>query len=92
MILLHEGIAIQLFILELFYKCHYLKSFHLLLFTHLEDKVIPVTRSLRTRNNVPTKERLHEKNSDVEVRRSCRIRSRYSSVNQSVLFDKLITK
>uniref|UniRef100_G3SMM6 AAA+ ATPase domain-containing protein n=1 Tax=Loxodonta africana TaxID=9785 RepID=G3SMM6_LOXAF len=27
----------------------------------------------------------------VEVRRSCRIRSRYSTVNQSVLFDKLIT-
>ncbi|XP_044100936.1 ATPase family AAA domain-containing protein 2 [Neovison vison] len=56
-----------------------------------EDKVIPVTRSLRTRNIVQTKEHLHEENGDVEVRRSCRIRSRYSSVNQSVLFDKLIT-
>lgn len=56
-----------------------------------EDKVIPVTRSLRTRNIVQTTERLHEENGDVEVRRSCRIRSRYSSVNQSVLFDKLIT-
>ncbi|XP_070248134.1 ATPase family AAA domain-containing protein 2 isoform X3 [Myotis yumanensis] len=56
-----------------------------------EDKVIPVTRSLRTRNIVQTPEHLHEENGDVEVRRSCRIRSRYSSVNQSVLFDKLIT-
>ncbi|XP_045437461.1 ATPase family AAA domain-containing protein 2 isoform X6 [Pipistrellus kuhlii] len=56
-----------------------------------KDKVIPVTRSLRTRNIVQTPEHLHEENGDVEVRRSCRIRSRYSSVNQSVLFDKLIT-
>nr|XP_027808893.1 ATPase family AAA domain-containing protein 2 [Marmota flaviventris] len=56
-----------------------------------EDKVIPVTRSLRTRNIVQTTEHLHEENGDVEVRRSCRIRSRYSTVNQSVLFDKLIT-
>ncbi|XP_065751300.1 ATPase family AAA domain-containing protein 2 [Phocoena phocoena] len=56
-----------------------------------EDKVITVTRSLRTRNIVQKTERLHEENGDVEVRRSCRIRSRYGSVNQSVLFDKLIT-
>ncbi|XP_058524487.1 ATPase family AAA domain-containing protein 2 isoform X2 [Ochotona princeps] len=56
-----------------------------------EDKVIPVTRSLRTRNIVQTTERLREENGDVEVRRSCRIRSRYGTVNQSVLFDKLIT-
>ncbi|XP_047381126.1 ATPase family AAA domain-containing protein 2 isoform X2 [Sciurus carolinensis] len=56
-----------------------------------EEKVIPVTRSLRTRNIVQTTEHLHEENGDVEVRRSCRIRSRYSTVNQSVLFDKLIT-
>ncbi|XP_019486927.1 PREDICTED: ATPase family AAA domain-containing protein 2 isoform X1 [Hipposideros armiger] len=56
-----------------------------------EDKGIPVTQSLRTRNIVQTAEHLHEENGDVEVRRSCRIRSRYSSVNQSVLFDKLIT-
>ncbi|XP_023574583.1 ATPase family AAA domain-containing protein 2 [Octodon degus] len=54
-----------------------------------EDKVI--TRSLRTRNIVQATERLHAENSDVKVRRSCRIRSRYSTVNQSVLFDKLIT-
>ncbi|XP_036781419.2 ATPase family AAA domain-containing protein 2 isoform X3 [Manis pentadactyla] len=56
-----------------------------------DDKVIPVTRSLRTRDIVQTTEHLHEENGDVEVRRSCRIRSRYGSVNQSVLFDKLIT-
>ncbi|XP_048214738.1 ATPase family AAA domain-containing protein 2 isoform X2 [Perognathus longimembris pacificus] len=55
-----------------------------------EDKVIAVTQSMRTRDIVQTTECLHE-NGDVEVRRSCRIRSRYSSVNQSVLFDKLIT-
>ncbi|XP_037659132.1 ATPase family AAA domain-containing protein 2 [Choloepus didactylus] len=56
-----------------------------------EDKVIPVTRSLRTRNIVQTPEHLHEESGNVEVRRSCRIRSRYSTVKQSVLFDKLIT-
>uniref|UniRef100_A0A8C2UNI2 ATPase family AAA domain-containing protein 2 n=1 Tax=Chinchilla lanigera TaxID=34839 RepID=A0A8C2UNI2_CHILA len=54
-----------------------------------EDKVI--TRSLRTRNIVQTTQHLCAENGDVEVRRSCRIRSRYSAVNQSVLFDKLIT-
>ncbi|XP_062935900.1 ATPase family AAA domain-containing protein 2 [Cynocephalus volans] len=56
-----------------------------------EDKVIPVTRSLRTRNIVETTGHLREENGDLEVRRSCRIRSRYSTVNQSVLFNKLIT-
>ncbi|GAB1299382.1 ATPase family AAA domain-containing protein 2 [Apodemus speciosus] len=56
-----------------------------------EDKVIPVIRSLRNRNIAPSTDHLHEQNGDVEVRRSCRIRSRYSTVNQSVLFDKLIT-
>ncbi|XP_052016380.1 ATPase family AAA domain-containing protein 2 isoform X2 [Apodemus sylvaticus] len=56
-----------------------------------EDKVIPVIRSLRNRNIALSTEHLHEQNGDVEVRRSCRIRSRYSTVNQSVLFDKLIT-
>ncbi|KAM5281249.1 ATPase family AAA domain-containing protein 2 isoform 1-T1 [Ctenodactylus gundi] len=54
-----------------------------------EDKVI--TRSLRTRNIVQTTKRLHGEHGGVEVRRSGRIRSRYSAVNQSVLFDKLIT-
>ncbi|XP_051015596.1 ATPase family AAA domain-containing protein 2 [Acomys russatus] len=56
-----------------------------------DDKVVSVTHSLRSRNIVPSTEHLHEQNGDVEVRRSCRIRSRYSTVNQSVLFDKLIT-
>ncbi|XP_038199344.1 ATPase family AAA domain-containing protein 2 isoform X1 [Arvicola amphibius] len=56
-----------------------------------EDKVISVTHSLRNRNIAQSTEHLREQNGDVEVRRSCRIRSRYSTVNQSVLFDKLIT-
>ncbi|KAL1767908.1 ATPase family AAA domain-containing protein 2 [Sigmodon hispidus] len=56
-----------------------------------EDKAMPITHSLRNRNIVQNTEHLHEQNGDVEVRRSCRIRSRYSTVNQSVLFDKLIT-
>uniref|UniRef100_A0A8C0IDF5 ATPase family AAA domain containing 2 n=1 Tax=Bubo bubo TaxID=30461 RepID=A0A8C0IDF5_BUBBB len=35
----------------------------------------------------------HEENEDLEVRRSCRLRqSHYTATNQSVLFDKLITK
>uniref|UniRef100_A0A8C6WDA5 ATPase family AAA domain-containing protein 2 n=1 Tax=Nannospalax galili TaxID=1026970 RepID=A0A8C6WDA5_NANGA len=50
-----------------------------------------VAQSLRTRNIVQNTEHLHEQNRGVEVRRSCRIRSRYSAVNQSMLFDKLIT-
>ncbi|XP_004607818.2 ATPase family AAA domain-containing protein 2 [Sorex araneus] len=54
-------------------------------------EVVSVTRSLRTRNIVQATKHVHEENGDVEVRRSCRIRSRYSTVNQSVLFDKLIT-
>nr|XP_044999587.1 ATPase family AAA domain-containing protein 2 isoform X2 [Jaculus jaculus] len=56
-----------------------------------EDKAIPITHSLRTRNIAKSTEHLHEENGDGEVRRSCRIRSRYGTVNQSVLFDKLIT-
>uniref|UniRef100_A0A8C8R5J4 ATPase family AAA domain-containing protein 2 n=1 Tax=Pelusios castaneus TaxID=367368 RepID=A0A8C8R5J4_9SAUR len=51
-----------------------------------------VNRSLKTRADVKTTEQVHEESGDVEVRRSCRIRrSRYSTTNQSVLFDKLIT-
>ncbi|XP_038246742.1 ATPase family AAA domain-containing protein 2 isoform X5 [Dermochelys coriacea] len=54
--------------------------------------VIPVTRSLKTRADVKAAEQVHGESGDVEVRRSCRIRrSRYSTTNQSVLFDKLIT-
>lgn len=56
-----------------------------------EDKVISVNYSLRNRNIAQSTEHLREQNGDVEVRRSCRIRSRYSTVNQSVLFNKLIT-
>ncbi|XP_063307159.1 ATPase family AAA domain-containing protein 2 isoform X1 [Pelobates fuscus] len=51
----------------------------------VEDKPVRRTRSA-------DKAALHEVNGDVEVRRSGRIRrSRYSTTNQSVLFDKLIT-
>lgn len=54
--------------------------------------VVPVTKSLRSRVNAKPSNGAEE-NRDVEVRRSCRIRrSRYSTMNQSVLFDKLITK
>ncbi|KAH0617456.1 hypothetical protein JD844_015707 [Phrynosoma platyrhinos] len=57
---------------------------------HEEGNVVPVTRSVKT---VKLPEHVAEENGDVEVRRSCRIRrSRYSTMNQSVLFDKLITK
>lgn len=51
-----------------------------------------VTRSLKTRADVKAAKQVHGGNGDVEVRRSGRIRrSRYSTTNQSVLFDKLIT-
>ncbi|XP_074841724.1 ATPase family AAA domain-containing protein 2 [Carettochelys insculpta] len=51
-----------------------------------------VTRSLKTRADVKAAEQVRVGSGDVEVRRSCRIRrSRYSTTNQSVLFDKLIT-
>ncbi|XP_044277774.1 ATPase family AAA domain-containing protein 2 isoform X2 [Varanus komodoensis] len=54
--------------------------------------VAPVTRSLNKGINTKPAEHVAEENGDVEVRRSCRIRrSRYSTMNQSVLFDKLIT-
>nr|XP_020652184.1 ATPase family AAA domain-containing protein 2 isoform X1 [Pogona vitticeps] len=57
-----------------------------------EGVVVPVTRSLKNGINVKPSELVAEENRDVEVRRSCRIRrSRYSTMNQSVLFDKLIT-
>ncbi|XP_077207676.1 ATPase family AAA domain-containing protein 2 isoform X1 [Paroedura picta] len=56
-----------------------------------EGTVVPVTKSLRPRVNTKPGNGAEE-NGDVEVRRSCRIRrSRYSTMNQSVLFDKLIT-
>ncbi|KFP37469.1 ATPase family AAA domain-containing protein 2, partial [Chlamydotis macqueenii] len=53
---------------------------------------ILVTRTLRTRADAKAAEQVHEENGDLEVRRSCRLRqSRYTTTNQSVLFDKLIT-
>ncbi|NXJ93769.1 ATAD2 protein, partial [Corythaixoides concolor] len=51
-----------------------------------------VTRTLKTRADEKATEQAHEENGDLEVRRSCRLRqSRYTTTNQSVLFDKLIT-
>ncbi|XP_071659914.1 ATPase family AAA domain-containing protein 2-like isoform X1 [Patagioenas fasciata] len=51
-----------------------------------------VTRTLKTRVETKATEQVHKENGDLEVRRSCRIRqSRYTTTNQSVLFDKLIT-
>ncbi|XP_075271719.1 ATPase family AAA domain-containing protein 2 [Opisthocomus hoazin] len=51
-----------------------------------------VTRILKTRADAKAAEQVHEENGDLEVRRSCRLRrSRYSTTNESVLFDKLIT-
>ncbi|XP_070604357.1 ATPase family AAA domain-containing protein 2 isoform X2 [Erythrolamprus reginae] len=57
-----------------------------------EGAVVRVTRSLKKGVDGKPEEHAAEENGDVEVRRSCRIRrSRYSTMNQSVLFDKLIT-
>lgn len=54
---------------------------------------ILVSRTLRTRADAKAAEQVHEENGDLEVRRSCRLRqSRYATANESVLFDKLITK
>ncbi|XP_009995966.1 PREDICTED: ATPase family AAA domain-containing protein 2 [Chaetura pelagica] len=51
-----------------------------------------VTRTLKTRADAKAAEQVHEENGDLEVRRSCRLRqSHYTTTNQSVLFDKLIT-
>uniref|UniRef100_A0A8B9NHE4 ATPase family AAA domain-containing protein 2 n=1 Tax=Accipiter nisus TaxID=211598 RepID=A0A8B9NHE4_9AVES len=48
--------------------------------------------TLKTRADAKAAEQVHEENGDLEVRRSCRLRqSRYTTTNQSVLFDKLIT-
>ncbi|XP_074941847.1 ATPase family AAA domain-containing protein 2 isoform X1 [Phalacrocorax aristotelis] len=50
-----------------------------------------VTRTLKTKADAKAAE-VHEENGDLEVRQSCRLRqSRYTTTNQSVLFDKLIT-
>ncbi|XP_064363912.1 ATPase family AAA domain-containing protein 2 isoform X3 [Dromaius novaehollandiae] len=51
-----------------------------------------VTRSLKTKADAKATEEIHEESGDLEVRRSCRLRrTRYTTTNQSVLFDKLIT-
>ncbi|NXW07635.1 ATAD2 protein, partial [Fregetta grallaria] len=51
-----------------------------------------VTRTLKTRADAKAAEKVHKENGDLEVRQSCRLRqSRYTTANQSVLFDKLIT-
>uniref|UniRef100_A0A8U7M3A0 ATPase family AAA domain-containing protein 2 n=1 Tax=Corvus moneduloides TaxID=1196302 RepID=A0A8U7M3A0_CORMO len=53
---------------------------------------ILVSRTLKTRADAKAAEQAHEENGDLEVRRSCRLRqSRYTTTNDSVLFDKLIT-
>uniref|UniRef100_A0A452HCR7 Uncharacterized protein n=1 Tax=Gopherus agassizii TaxID=38772 RepID=A0A452HCR7_9SAUR len=44
------------------------------------------------KTDVKAAEKVHGESGDVEVHRSCRVRqSRYSTTNQSILFDKLIT-
>eukprot|EP00075_Anas_platyrhynchos_P015349 XP_027304602.1 ATPase family AAA domain-containing protein 2-like isoform X2 [Anas platyrhynchos] len=51
-----------------------------------------VTRTLRSRAGAKTVRRVHGENRDLELRRSCSVgRSRYSTTNSSILFDKLIT-
>uniref|UniRef100_A0A8B9R402 Uncharacterized protein n=1 Tax=Anas platyrhynchos TaxID=8839 RepID=A0A8B9R402_ANAPL len=59
-------------------------------------KILPfcvsVTRTLRRRAGAKTVRRVHGENRDLELRRSCSVgRSRYSTTNSSILFDKLIT-
>ncbi|XP_053571914.1 ATPase family AAA domain-containing protein 2 [Bombina bombina] len=57
-----------------------------------EDEQIDSSSQPIRRTRSAEKSAAHEENGDVEVRRSGRIRrSRYSTTNQSVLFDKLIT-
>uniref|UniRef100_A0A8C4ULJ4 ATPase family AAA domain-containing protein 2 n=1 Tax=Falco tinnunculus TaxID=100819 RepID=A0A8C4ULJ4_FALTI len=57
-----------------------------------KDNYKEITRTLKTRADAKAAEQVREENGDLEVRRSCRLqRSYYSTTNQSVLFDKLIT-
>ncbi|XP_065608190.1 ATPase family AAA domain-containing protein 2 [Cyrtonyx montezumae] len=57
-----------------------------------EEKYKEVMRTLKTRADTKAAEQGHEENGDLEVRRSCRLRrSHYTTTNQSVLFDALIT-
>uniref|UniRef100_A0A803VAA1 ATPase family AAA domain-containing protein 2 n=1 Tax=Ficedula albicollis TaxID=59894 RepID=A0A803VAA1_FICAL len=56
------------------------------------DCCVLVSKTLKTRADSKAAEQVHEENGDLEVRRSCRLRqSRYSTTNESALFDKLIT-
>ncbi|XP_071888163.1 ATPase family AAA domain-containing protein 2-like isoform X1 [Anas platyrhynchos] len=51
-----------------------------------------VTRTSRSRAGAKTVRQVHGENRDLELRRSCSVgRSRYSTTNSSILFDKLIT-
>ncbi|XP_032038426.1 ATPase family AAA domain-containing protein 2-like isoform X2 [Aythya fuligula] len=51
-----------------------------------------VTRTLRSRAGAKPVRRVHGENRDLELRRSCQVRrSRYSTPNSSILFDKFIT-
>ncbi|XP_077127288.1 ATPase family AAA domain-containing protein 2 isoform X1 [Ranitomeya variabilis] len=57
-----------------------------------EDDHLQSEENRQSRERSAEKENAHEMNGDVEVRRSGRIRrSKYTTTNQSVLFDKLIT-
>ncbi|XP_008935119.1 PREDICTED: ATPase family AAA domain-containing protein 2, partial [Merops nubicus] len=51
-----------------------------------------VTRTLKTSTDTKAAEQVHEENGNLEVRQSCRLQqSHYTTANESVLFDKLIT-
>ncbi|KAM9260177.1 LOW QUALITY PROTEIN: ATPase family AAA domain-containing protein 2-like [Morus bassanus] len=55
-----------------------------------EYKEVP--RTLKTRADAKAAEQVHKENGDLEVRRSCKLcQRRYTTTNQSVLFDKLKT-
>ncbi|XP_071890438.1 ATPase family AAA domain-containing protein 2 isoform X4 [Anas platyrhynchos] len=57
-----------------------------------EKEYNAVTRTSRSRAGAKTVRQVHGENRDLELRRSCRVqRSRYSTTNSSILFDKLIT-
>eukprot|EP00075_Anas_platyrhynchos_P019216 XP_027308469.1 ATPase family AAA domain-containing protein 2 isoform X2 [Anas platyrhynchos] len=57
-----------------------------------EKEYNTVTRTSRSRAGAKTVRQVHGENRDLELRRSCRVqRSRYSTTNSSILFDKLIT-
>uniref|UniRef100_A0A803VGP3 ATPase family AAA domain-containing protein 2 n=1 Tax=Ficedula albicollis TaxID=59894 RepID=A0A803VGP3_FICAL len=60
--------------------------------SYMDQKLDVLSKTLKTRADSKAAEQVHEENGDLEVRRSCRLRqSRYSTTNESALFDKLIT-